>query len=194
MKKSALAIAAAIVFTFNLNAQNHTDLIQFGIKAGVNFASLSGDDVDTDSRTGFHAGGLVEIPFSERFSVQPEIMYSQQGAQGQVLFGEGTLKLDYIQVPVLAKIYLVDGLNLQIGPQVGFRMKENFELDTGDNEFEGDLGIEDNDIDFGLAGGVEYKFNNGFFIQARYNYTFTEALPDSDVKNSVIQAGIGYLF
>lgn len=195
MKKSGLAFIAAMLFTFSTNAQNNTDLIQFGLKAGVNFASLSGDDFENaESRTGFHAGGLVEIPFTDRFSVQPEIMYSQQGAKGDNFFGEGTLKLDYIQIPVLAKIYLADGFNLQIGPQVGFRMSENFELDSGDSEVDGDLEIEDNDIDFSLAGGLGYKFDNGFFIQARYNYALTEAFPDSDAKNSVIQAGVGYLF
>jgi opacity protein-like surface antigen len=195
MKKSGLAFIAAMLFTFSTNAQNNTDLIQFGLKAGVNFATLSGDDVENaESRTGFHAGGLVEIPFTDRFSVQPEILYSQQGAKADNSFGEGTWKLDYIQIPVMAKIYLTDGFNLQVGPQVGFRMSENFELESGSNEVEVDSEIEDNDIDFSLAGGLGYKFDNGFFIQARYNYAFTEAFPNSDAKNSVIQAGVGYLF
>jgi hypothetical protein len=56
--------------------------IRFGAKAGVNFASVGGEDVpNLEGKTGFHIGGLVEILFTEKLGIQPEILYSTQGAK-----------------------------------------------------------------------------------------------------------------
>ena len=53
----------------------------FGAKAGVNFSDITGPDVDSfTGRTAFHIGGVAEIPVSEVFSVQPELLYSAQGS------------------------------------------------------------------------------------------------------------------
>ena len=46
----------------------------------TNFATLGGDTEDLDGLTSFHVGGVAEISFSEKFSVQPELLYSAQGA------------------------------------------------------------------------------------------------------------------
>ena len=60
----------------SLHAQNVT----FGVKAGLNFACLSGDDAeDFDGRTSFHIGATAEFSLSETFSIQPELLYSGQG-------------------------------------------------------------------------------------------------------------------
>ena len=199
MKNVGLAVLFVLIGTFSTQAQNSTDLIQFGVKAGVNFATIAGDDFESpDSRTAFHAGLLAELPVNERFSLQPEILYSAQGftANG-TLAGvdyEAEYKMDYIQVPILAKLYLVNGLNLQVGPQVGFRINESVEYDTDLGDGSEDFNSEENDIDFGVAAGLEYKFDSGFFIQGRYNYGFSEIYENTDAHNSVIQAGVGFMF
>lgn len=196
MKNVCLFAAIALFSVISVQAQNPTDLIQFGVKAGVNFATIAGDDFESpDSRTGFHAGVLAELPFSERFSIQPEILYSAQGfsAEGTILGSsyEADYKMDYIQVPILAKVYLMNGLNVQVGPQIGFRINEKIEASDGSSI---DFDSEDNDINLGLAAGLEYKFPNGFFVQGRYNYGFTDIYKDVNAHNSVIQAGVGFMF
>lgn len=199
MKNVGLFAILAFFTVISAQAQNSTDLIQFGAKAGVNFASITGDDFESpDSRTAFHVGVLAELPINERFSVQPEILYSAQGfsSEGTVagVNYEAEYKMDYIQVPILAKVYLVNGLNAQVGPQIGFRINESVEYNSDIIDGSEDFNSEDNDINLGVAAGLEYKFPNGFFIQGRYNYGFTEIYKDSDAHNSVIQAGVGFMF
>lgn len=199
MKKTILIIALVIFGVSNASAQEYWN---FGIKGGANFATVSGDNMENpDMRTGFNLGVLAEIPVADRFSIQPEVLYSAKGFdaaridQDNIFDNDQNVEyqLDYIDVPVLAKVYLVDGLNLQAGPSFNFKVNE--EYDYAPAEDGGDLNIDEaQGFEFGGAAGLEYKFNNGFFIQGRYNYGFTEIYEDSDVHNSVIQAGIGLLF
>ena len=205
MKKVILSSLLGLFAIIGAKAQADSDLVQIGVKGGVNFATVSGDDFDSpDSRTSFNAGFVAEIPFSERFSIQPEVLYSGQGfdikqsEQNNFLDNDQNVEyqLDYIQVPLLAKIYLVKGLNVQAGPQIGFKINE--EIDAQPNDDAGDIDLEDisetEDIDISLAAGVEYKFDSGFFIQGRYNYGFTELIKDYDIHNSVYQVGVGFMF
>lgn len=77
MKKLLLSAAMAVFMLSNVNAQE----VKFGVKAGVNFASLGGDDASGfDGLTSFHVGALAEIGISEKFAIQPELVYSLQGA------------------------------------------------------------------------------------------------------------------
>jgi len=75
--KKLIIFTAIVLFGFtNVNAQD----INFGAKAGVNFASLTGDETDDlDMRTSLHVGIVSEIVISETFSFQPELLYSAQG-------------------------------------------------------------------------------------------------------------------
>ncbi|MBW2961224.1 porin family protein [Mesonia aestuariivivens] len=203
MKKVILSSLLGLFAIIGANAQSDSELVQIGVKGGVNFSTFTGDDLggDPDSRTSFNAGFVAEIPFSERFSIQPEVLYSGQGFdvkqsdQDNFLDNDENIEyqLDYIQIPVLAKIYLFKGLNVQAGPQIGFKINE--EIDFQPNDDAGDVDFDEaEDIDISLAAGIEYKFDSGFFIQGRYNYGFTELIKDYDVHNSVWQAGVGFMF
>ena len=122
MKKSLLLIAVAFISFASLSAQE----VRFGIKGGVNLASISGDDyglASLDSRTGFHIGGLVEIPLVGKFSVQPEILYSSQGSKYNFFAQDGDIKLDYVTVPIMAKYNIIAGLSAELGPVIGVLVK-----------------------------------------------------------------------
>src|SRR5690606_16273456 len=85
-------------------------------------------------------------------------------------------QLSYIQVPLLAKIYLIEGLNVEIGPQFGFKLNE--EIDTEPTADAGDTEIDPDDsyirdFDAAAAVGAGYKFDNGFFLSARYTHGLT---------------------
>ena len=74
MKKIVLLATFLVFGTGVLSAQ---EMFHFGIKGGVNFSTIGGDDFDDpDSRTSFNIGALAEFPISERFSIQPEVYYS----------------------------------------------------------------------------------------------------------------------
>lgn len=207
MKKLIFIASIAILSVALGQAQE----IRMGAKGGVNFATFSGDDLgDVKYRTGFHIGGLVEIPISEKFAVQPEILYSAQGAEydeSGTILGEDysylvTAKLDYIQVPVMAKYYLVDGLAVELGPQVGFlaTSEGSYEGSLGGVEVSGEENLEDiADIDVSLGGGLSYRLPMGVFFGARYTYGLTnlndgEDADNQKMHNNVIQISAGYSF
>lgn len=196
MKKIFLAVLFINLGIFSGFAQVGSGPVQWGVKGGVNFANITGDDLDdVQSKTDFHAGLLTEIPVNERFSVQPELLYSRQGFKvADNEYGKAKYNIQYIQVPVLLKAYLLRGLNIHAGPQIGFNVHEDFEYDTrwgSGSEDTSDSKIKD--IDFDIAAGLGYKFDGGLFVYFRYNYGITKLLDDFDAHNAVFQIGAGIM-
>lgn len=178
MKK--LIVAAILVIAGATNAE--AQLLKFGVKGGVNFANFNGgvDGIDYSGRTGFHAGAVAEVKLFENFSIQPELLYTSQGAD---VDGIGDFNLDYVSVPVLAKFYIVtDKLSLEVGPQFSFL------IDEAEESFENES------FDFAAAGGIGLNITKNFFAQARYTIGLTEASKDAEVKNAVFQVSVGYMF
>ncbi len=190
--KKLLLIIAVFALVFNANAQE----IKFGVKAGINFATIAGDETDDlKSKTTFHIGAVVEIPISDSFSIQPELVYSSQGAKVDDNNSDVELKLDYINLPIMAKFYVSEGFSLEAGPQVGFLMSSKIEED-GESE---DLKNETSGIDFGLNLGLGFKMETGLNFGARYNLGLSNIwdFEDSDNfknQNSVLQIFIGFTF
>lgn len=211
MKKLFITAIVALLTVFGVQAQ---DEVSIGAKAGVNFAKLTGDDVeDADGRTGFHIGAIVEIPITEKFSVQPEVMYSQQGLQSEDnedgIESEATVKLDYINVPIMGKYYVAEGFSLEAGPQFGFRAKAEQEFEVSgsvggvDFSDEGTEDISDSiaGFDLGAAVGAGYELNSGLFFQARYIIGLSNVddsdeggLFEDDLTNSNLQFSVGFKF
>ncbi|RFN58057.1 porin family protein [Marixanthomonas ophiurae] len=206
MKKLLLMAALAVFGLTTTNAQE----VRLGAKAGVNFASVGGDETDgVDGRTSFHVGGLVEIPISEVFSVQPELLYSSQGAKTEDSFNgenfESKTKLDYINIPILAKFYVADGFSIEAGPQIGFLVSANQEFEGGGESEEDDVSEFYSGIDLGIGAGASYRLTNGVFFSARYVLGLSNIIDDDEDieledsddfkrQNNVIQLSVGYSF
>lgn len=174
----------------------------FGIKGGVNFATINGNDFDSpDARTSFHVGALVQFPLTEMFSLQAEALYSGEGFKTNIpsgLFGgdsndEVEYQLDYINVPILARVYVIQGLSIDVGPQFDFKVNEEFDGDPGNDD--GDWEVS-KAKDFGVsaAGGLTFETGIGLFATGRYTIGLTDVFEDQDAKNAVWQIGIGYKF
>jgi hypothetical protein len=194
--RTLLFSAALLVAGITANAQSESLSFDFGARGGLNLSTVTGDGFDSpDNRTNFYAGLVAEAPISERFSLQTEVFYSGQGFD----FTEEEDELDaefqvnYIQVPLLAKIYLFEGLNIHAGPQFGFKIDEEIDFEPADDDGDFDTDTVE-DFDFQLTSGLEYKFESGFLIQARYTYGFSQLIENQDVHNSVFSAGVGYMF
>jgi len=180
--------------------------IDFGVQAGVNFANLQGDFVDdVDSRTGINVGLTGEYEFGPSFGILVGAIYSQQGAEGQNSLGQETiLKLDYINVPVLAKFYLGgSGLSIDAGPQIGFIVKDESEIENG--VLAGSTTNYDAEsIDLSVGGGLTYKFREGTTLEGlslsgRYMVGVTNVYEDDstfddDITNQVFSINLGYKF
>ena len=183
--KKILVIAAVVISAGTMSAQEY---VEFGAKAGLNFASLNGEDTEhLDGVTSFNLGLVAEFPLTDKFSVQPEVLYSGLGASSSE--GNATLKLDYISIPVMLKYYVLDGFSLEAGPQVSFNVVAEDEYDGESSEIE-DI----NSTDFGAGVGVGYELPMGVFFQARYGFGFSEIWDDSGLKNNVFQLSAGYKF
>ncbi|QYJ68228.1 porin family protein [Flavobacterium litorale] len=175
MKKLLLIVFIIMGSYATTNAQS------FGIKAGLNFANFSGNDAnDFNVLTSFHAGMVAEIGLLQSLTIQPELLYSVQGAEAD----DNNYKLNYITVPVMAKIYLTDSFNLHGGPQASILISESESFDS----------FNSNTYDFGFAGGAEFFFADSFSVQARYISGVSEISDDFDLKNSVLQLSLCYMF
>ncbi|KGO89519.1 porin family protein [Flavobacterium suncheonense] len=168
----------------------------FGIKGGLNYSTITKGDFNEgpDPRTSFHLGFVGEIPVVRNvFAIQPEVLYSRQGFEiNQTVLGTNyktEYKLDYINVPVLAKIYLGKAISIEAGPQFGLKIGEKYEND--------DSAVETNDVndfDTALAAGLSFNFTGGLFLSGRFTQSLNEVVKDSGSKNQVFQAGIGIKF
>jgi hypothetical protein len=209
MKKITLAVFIALLSFVGVNAQ-----ATFGIKGGVNFASIMGDvNSEVNYRTSWNIGLVAEIETSSNTSVQPEIMYSGQGFK----FGGGnvggingtnypaeTFKLDYLNIPIAFKYYVNEGFSIETGPQVGFLLSATSEGDIiNDDELRDNL----TNASFDWLIGLGYKFDNGFNVNARYVFGWTDIWKGRDLtpptgwyyydygkSNSVFQLTVGYYF
>lgn len=196
--KKLLVMAAIALGTVGVSQAQEID---FGVQAGVNFATLSGDDTDgadLESRTGINVGITGEYQFNQQFGLLVGAIYSQQGYKLEEEGFEEKLKLDYINVPVLAKFYLGgSGFAIEAGPQVGILVGDDIELEGGGESVSESIDAES--IDFSALGGLSYKFKEGTTLEgvafgARYQLGLTDVIENVEARNSVFSLNLGYKF
>lgn len=221
--KKLLFILIIIGIAFQNHTFAQTSPVKIGVRGGLNIADWRGDAAEsfselaamssvlkTESLTGFHAGLNLEIPVTARFSLEPGLYYSTKGMKVSQTFSEGgflnlkgevSSKLHYIEVPMLAKVYLVEGLYLTAGPQVAFLAANKIKAEAGIFGFSVEDTFDINDgfrnVDFGLIGGLGYQFGNGINIGAFYDHglsTLDEGNSDIDAYNRAFKFSVGYQF
>ena len=162
-------------------------------KVGVSIANLT-DNNSSDARVGLVAGVEGEYQASDIFSVSAGVLYSMQGAKFDAFGAKSTEKLDYINVPIMANVYVVKGLAVKLGVQPGFKV--NDKLDLRMPVLGGALvDLKAKSVDFSIPVGISYEYNN-FQVDARYNWGLTKVfdVDKLDQKNSVFQITLGYKF
>ena len=167
MKKIILAIA--ILITLSGNAQK----INFGIKAGLNMSMLTGSkDQIMSSTNGFFAGALLEFKILEKIALQPELLFSEQGAefQSKNLTSSTTMKADYLIVPIMVKYYLKRGLFLEAGPQAGFLISAKQDVENRITNTSTSENIKDDTKVFDMSAnvGIGYDILDKVVTQIRY--------------------------
>ncbi|MFY0629048.1 MAG: PorT family protein [Flavobacteriaceae bacterium] len=183
MNKKVWIACIAIAFAAKVNAQD----VKLGVKLGMNVSSVNGGSSNLDSKTGFVLGGTAEVFLTEKFSIQPELLFSQQGAESR---GDFIYDLNYLTVPVMAKYYIAKGFSVEAGPQFSFLVKDELISVTNGATANTDAGNFDLNANLGLG----YKLNNGIFFQTRYNLGIIAISENPDIKNGVFQMSVGYQF
>jgi hypothetical protein len=192
--KTMLALAVALL----VSAGTATAQTTFGVKAGLNLANLSiseaDDTFDPENRTGLVAGVFVTVRGSGIFAFQPEALISMQGAKFTDGTDTGTAKIDYFQVPLLARIG-PSKVGIVVGPSIGFRIKAKLSgagLSPEDEDFSDQI----KRMDLGLVAGVTADVGR-LVLDGRYTWGLTnieeEATADK-TKNKVVSLTVGLRF
>lgn len=174
---------------------------RYGVKAGVNLSNISNDmtfDPAFSIGTGFQVGAVMNFHWGKRIAsslpgtglwgLQPELLFSNQVIKSDA----GDVKLNYIKVPVMLKVYPLARLSVEVGPEVSYLISsspESMKVDgaivkTGDCK----------GFNFGSGVGLAYEFKFGLMVGARYSMGFTDLGKNLKWKNnSNIQISVGWL-
>lgn len=195
MKYKTLLISLLFV-TYLINAQDKKN--DLGLKAGLNYSSFSDNSsedigIDYTGKVGFYIGGYINFRITEKISIQPELLFSQQGSDfsislvsiidGTDTILEGEIKESLVLIPVMLNVSLSDKFEILTGPQFGYVLERS--IDPG--QF-----IEDSNSDkFEIGANIEvgYNFGKKYRIGFRYNYGITER---QNLHSSVMQFGLQY--
>ncbi|MBB1149608.1 MULTISPECIES: porin family protein [unclassified Myroides] len=200
MKKITMSLLAIFAFGVQAHAQKPDTNIR--LKTGLNISTIT-NEPSSKTKAGFNIGVAAEFFVTEKFALQPELQYSTQGSKFDKSLGEYfglydadiQFKMNYINVPIMAKYYVAEGLSLQAGPQLGFNVKSEIEITANGITVTQDNKDLVNTVDFGLNLGVAYDLSFGLFFDARYNLGLTKINKvGDDTKQSVFQLSVGYKF
>ena len=189
--KKILLMAVVMLASVASYAQQAVGTFTLQPKIGMNVASLTKCD-GCDPRIGLAAGVEAEYQATDIFSVSAGLIYSMQGNKAKEDGVTLTTKHDYINIPILANVYVTKGLAVKLGVQPAFNVSDKQKLSGGKASVEAeDVGAES--FDFSIPVGLSYEFNN-VVIDARYNFGVTNIAEGGDAKNSVFQFTLGYKF
>ncbi|MBO6881390.1 porin family protein [Winogradskyella sp.] len=197
MKTRILTISMIFCAFLSINAQDdtNTNTSNFGIKGGYNLAAVSFDeDSETGQRHGFHIGFYGESFLTESIALQVELMYSQQGYEIEDNGGTFTQKLDYINMPLMFKMYPDDNFFLEVGPQVGLAISHEEEFDSNFNLFDTSQEFEPSSFDWGVNFGGGFKTDSGVSLGVRYHLGLGDIYDEGSPKNRMWQFSIGFDF
>lgn len=203
------------LFAFAPSAHAQDDMeARFGIKGGANLSTLYINDINTQkSKFGVHAGIWAKLPVAQFFAIQPELIYTTNGAKVGNYSVQGgppdqvDLNFNYLQLPILASL-TAGPVSIQAGPYVSYLLNaktRNVRVDNNgiptSSGTARELNRDDfNTIDYGLAGGLALDIK-GFQIGARYNYGLRDVgrypipgLYPNGSKNSVAQLYVAFGF
>lgn len=209
-------------------SQNKIGAVSFGLTGGMNLSNLSGVNIPntkTGIKPGLNFGANVNIGISKMFSIQPELLFSGKGThstfntnQSTEDMGETTTiksafdvkeKLAYIELPLLAKIRITNGLSVFGGPYLAYLASYKVKgtetttividgNNTGSDETLINESLNDvyNSLDYGMVVGAGYELNNGIGFSVRYTRGLSNIAFDqkNTISNSVIGINASYRF
>lgn len=166
--------------------------LQLGIKAGVNISNFTGgnfENFENEALVSGYGGGYLRFRLGDMIAIQPEVLFSSQGAKLKSATEEFDAKISYVNIPIVLQVYF-GNFYVEGGPQVGFKVSEDVPDQT----------IEDfaKSSDFSAALGLGYESKIGLGISGRYTIglskvgDFDTGDIDPDFKNGVIQIGLFY--
>lgn len=194
--KKILLMAVVMLASVASYAQQAVGTFTLQPKIGMNVASLTKSD-GADPRIGLAAGVEAEYQATDIFSISAGLIYSMQGNKYDYdVLGKKTVtktnKLDYINIPILANVYVVKGLAVKLGIQPAFKVNDQIKTSVDEGSTTADVDKAES-FDFSIPVGLSYEYSNVVF-DARYNFGVTKVWDGGDPMNSVFQITLGYKF
>jgi len=167
------------------------------------------------NRIGLSAGALFSFQHITTAEDDGRRAFGEQSSQSAVKKMYDNLLMGYVNVPLMANVYLWKGLSVKAGVQAGYAVfakvhqKEWQHVDIIITDFEeGYLNVADriHRFDVSIPVGLSYEYKN-FVIDARYHIGLTPVIKsanyravafdceyDDNAKNRVLQVTLGYKF
>lgn len=202
-----------LLFVVALGYTSMAQSVTIGPRVGATFAKVamseeedgfSNDDID--SNAGLQFGAVANFMINDMFSIQPELLYIQKGFKiGEDEFS-AKLRSNYIEVPVLAKVYFgteqLRGFATG-GPTIGYWASGKNTAKFGGSEASEDYDFDDSDnrLELGASFGIgaAYKVGQGELnLDVRYGLGFSSLYEAEDgeakTRNRVLGVSLAYLF
>jgi len=190
MKKIFFAFSFMLLsFLWTVQAQKEVT-VRFGGLVGFNMSQWGGDFADyyeTTFRPGFHIGGLAEMMLNQQWSIQPELLFSYEGTNSDVL--DKGISAMYVKLPVLVYYNFLLGSSGRLSPGAGVYCAGGLagKIDGDQNTFDGmekfDWGVEAR-----LAYEVLNQKGNGIFAALGFSQGFSET------HSMMLKVSVGYKF
>ena len=167
---------------------------QLGIKGGLNYADFQLENIRSNAKTGYHFGAFTTFKLG-KVAIQPEVVFSQQGTTFNFDGEDLESNFNYINVPVLFKLYLIGGLNLQVGPQFGYLTGATSSFDPIEEIGQGESSVKQyySESDLSLAMGIGWDLPFNVNLDFRYNKGISD-ISDQNLpvtRNQVYQISVG---
>lgn len=196
MKKTLLLSALFVALSVGASAQK---IISFGPKVGVNFATATGfESIIEGGKTNFIGGLYAEVRPIKWVGVSVEALYSSEGfVTRDVTFDNQVLNADmslgYIATPIMAKIYVVGGLSLNVGYQPSFLVTSQVKVSGSQN-----VDVQAEKYYSAIPVGFSYSFDFGLMADLRYNIGVSDINPleltDEHMQSRVWSLTVGWKF
>lgn len=203
-----------LVFTFLVSSSvfAQQEYFEYGFKGGINLSNITGDNTAFDSRTSMNIGGYGLYKILPKLGIQAELLYSEQGFSNdypsdtpEVDEVNEVLRMQYVNLPVLGSYNLIENLWIEGGVQIGYLVKaeleqEQISLDDLDSVNSNTISIAQTEnyerVDISVVGGLRYKLNRNFILQARYNKSVSDINNDlsGDQFNDIWSFSVGFVF
>lgn len=229
LKRKLILALGFMAMALPLLAQPEVGTFSIVPRVGVDITKVTGDhlyeygNLGTYSlkgkmQPGFTGGVEVMYQALPQLAVSVGAMYAQEGNRysdielgedaTRVGINENSLSFDFLQVPIMAHVYVAKGLSLNAGVRLGFLLSASHEYDTVDITYDelsgtreyGESRSYDDDIksfcksmSVAIPVGVSYEYMN-VVLDARYHLPLTKTFEETSGKHQGFTVTVGYKF
>ena len=199
----------------------YTDAVtNFNLSGFLSTIGLEDSDVlnleqaDPKPVASFFAGAYLNVELLDRFQLEPGLFIASRGYRVKndilnagilgVATAEITNRSYYLELPLYARVFLGDNLNVYGGPEFSLLLSNKFNTELSGNNvpiigtvrrnFESDGSSNLNKFDVGVALGLAYALPLGFNAQAGYSLGVVRFEENTKAYNGVWKLGVGLTF